>query len=73
MCVQENVFVCIRPHMWCCPKLFLPAIATFTRKETLSRNFRGTIAVHVSDKRLIARERKKETERERERDTETDR
>ena len=38
-------------------------------KKTRSRNFRGTIAVHVSENSLVQREKKKEREREIERQT----
>ena len=41
--------------------------AAFTRNKFLSRNVRGTIAAHVSDNKLIWREKRKERERERER------
>ena len=37
----------------CCPKFLVPEMANFTRKKILSRNFRGTIAVHDSDNMLI--------------------
>ena len=40
----------------CCPKFFVPKMATFTRKKFLSRNFRGTIAVHDSSPNADFRE-----------------
>ena len=48
--------LCILPAKMpcgCCPKFLVPEIANFTRKKILSRNFRGTIAVHDSENRLL--------------------
>ena len=63
MCVRLSIYIYTKG---CCPKFLVPEMA-FTRKKILSRNFRGTIAVHDSHSA-----REKERERERDRDRQTD-